>query len=452
MNALRLSEVAALLGVTQAGLDPALSSVAIDSRTPQENGLFVALRGERFDGHDFVGQAQAAGAVAALVDRSGDWDLPCLLVEDTRLALGRLAAALRSRLPVRLVGITGSNGKTTVKEMTASILRQCGPTLSTEGNLNNDIGVPLTLLRLDDQHAYGVIEMGASGQGEIAYLAGLVRPAVGLITNAGPSHLQGFGSLDGVASGKGELLQALPADATAVINAGDAYAPLWRDLAGARPVIDFGIGLATAVSAHAIEGSRFILRTPAGEARVQLPLPGRHNIMNALAAAAAATALAVPLAQIAGGLAATPSVPGRLNRRPALAGAVLLDDSYNANPNSLRVGLEVLAAEAGERWLVLGDMGELGGDARALHAQAGELARALGVQRLFAVGRLAPAAAAAFGRGGEAFENKAALSAHLAESLRPDVTVLIKGSRSSGMEQVVEALLAAESTQAAERG
>lgn len=452
MNALLLSEMAVMLGATQVGSDLRLSAVFTDSRMQQERGLFVALHGDRFDGHDFIEQAKAAGAGAALVDRAGDWGLPYLLVEDTRLALGRLAAAWRARLPVQLVGITGSNGKTTVKEMTASILRQCRPTLATEGNLNNDIGVPLTLLRLTAEHAYGVIEMGASRQQEIAYLADLVRPAVGLITNAGPSHLQGFGSLDGVARGKGELLQALPNDATAVINADDVYAPLWRDLAGTRQVVDFGLSPTAIVNAHSIDGSRFVLSAPSGETEVRLALPGRHNIMNALAAAAAAIALTIPLDQIARGLSQVPSVPGRLVRQSAMAGATLLDDSYNANPNSLRVGLEVLSEEPGERWLVLGDMGELGTDAEAMHAQAGELARVLGVQRLFAVGQLASTAAKAFGGDGEIFENKENLIARMREILHPQVTALVKGSRSSGMEQVVAALLAPDTVQAVKGG
>src|SRR5690625_3852789 len=321
MKALLLSEVAALLNKAWTGPELRLASVMTDSRKPQENSLFVALCGERFDGHDFIEQARSAGARAALVERDGDWGLPCLVVEDTRLALGQLAAALRAQLPVQLVGVTGSNGKTTVKEMIAAILREGAPTLATEGNLNNAIGVPLTLLRLDVEHAFGVIEMGASSQGEIAYLTELVRPAVGVITNVGPSHLHGFGSLIGVAQAKGELLQGLAAESVAVINADDDQAPLWRRLAGGRRVIDFGMTQPAAVSAQNVVGSGFQLQTPVGEVPVQLPLPGRHNIMNALAAAAAALALSIPLAQIASGLAAVPSIPGRLNRRAARAGA-----------------------------------------------------------------------------------------------------------------------------------
>ncbi|HEX5513988.1 MAG TPA: UDP-N-acetylmuramoyl-tripeptide--D-alanyl-D-alanine ligase [Gammaproteobacteria bacterium] len=450
MDTLMLSEIAALLDAPLVGADTRIEAVATDSRSLPAGALFVALRGERFDGHDFIAQALTAGAAAVLVDRPGDWGLPSLLVDDTRLALGRLASAWRQRLPVKLVAVTGSNGKTTVKEMTAAIMRQCGPTLATAGNLNNDIGMPLTLLRLTGEHAYAVVEMGASSLGEIDYLARLARPDVGIINNAGPAHLEGFGSQDAVARGKGEMVQALGPDAAAVINADDAYAPLWREYAAGRRVLDFAIEQPAAISARAIDGSRFILRTPTGEAVVTLPLPGRHNILNALAAAAAAIALGVPLAQIVTGLEAVPSVKGRLTRRAAVAGAWLLDDSYNANPNSLRAGLQVLAGEAGERWLVLGDMAELGPEAEALHAQAGETALALGIHRLFAVGRLAPAAAARFGGRGESFDSKAALLARLMELLEPGVTVLVKGSRSSGMEQVVEALLPAEPVQASQ--
>lgn len=451
MKPLMLSEIARLLDAEWHGSDVQVATVATDTRKLPAGSLFVALRGERFDAHDFLAQARDGGAVAALVDRAGDWPLPYVLVNDTRQALGRLAAALRARLAVKVIGITGSNGKTTVKEMTASILRQVGPTLFTEGNLNNDIGVPLTLFRLSDEHAYAVVEMGANHLGEIDYLARIAQPDVGLVTNAGSAHLEGFGSKEGIARGKGEMFQALPVSAAAVINADDAYADLWRQLAGNRRVIDFGIDKPAAVSAQDIQGSRFLLRTPTGEVPVELPLPGRHNIMNALAAAAVATALDVPLATIAAGLAATPVVKGRLNRRQALQGATVLDDTYNANPNSLRAGLDVLAAERGERWLVLGDMAELGPDAEELHAQAGEWALARGVYRLFTVGRLSAAASKRFGCHGEHFTNKTALISRLADALRPGVTVLIKGSRSSGMEQVVEALLVTDPAEAPKR-
>lgn len=451
MKPLMLSEIARLLDAEWRGADVQVVTVATDTRKLPAGSLFVALRGERFDAHDFMEQARDAGAAAALVDRAGEWPLPYVLVNDTRQALGRLAAALRARLTVKVIGVTGSNGKTTVKEMTASILRRVGPTLFTEGNLNNDIGVPLTLFRISEQDAYAVVEMGANHLGEIDYLARIAQPDVGVVTNAGSAHLEGFGSKQGIARGKGELFQALPVSATAVINADDAYADLWRQLADNRRVIDFAIDKPAAVSAHGIDGSRFLLRTPAGETAVSLPLPGRHNIMNALAAAAAATALDLPLPTIAAGLAATPVVKGRLNRRDALQGAIVLDDTYNANPNSLRAGLDVLAAERGERWLVLGDMAELGPDAEELHAQAGEWALARGVYRLFTVGRLAAAASKRFGGHGEHFTNKTALISRLADELRPGVTVLIKGSRSSGMEQVVEALLVTDPAEAPKR-
>lgn len=442
MEPMRLSEIAAVLGAPLRGADASIAAVAIDSRRLKPGELFVAISGQRFDGHDFIAAAAAAGAAGALVQRADDWGLPHIVVDDTRLALGRLARALRLRLPVRLVGVTGSNGKTTVKEMTASILRRLGPALHTEGNLNNDLGVPLTLLRLDRSHVFGVIEMGASHAGEIDYLARLAVPDVGVVTNAGPAHLAGFGSVDGVARAKGELFAALPEHGVAVINADDPYAALWRGLAGARRVIDFGLASAAAVTAERIVGSRFLLRVDTGRVEVELPLPGRHNVMNALAAAAAATALGAPLEAVAEGLAATPRVKGRLNWLDGIGGARLLDDTYNANPNSLRAALEVLAAEPGERWLALGDMSELGPQARELHARVGEWARELGVSRLFAVGPLAAEAARVFGPDGEHFPDKGALVTAVREGLRPGVAVLIKGSRVMGMEQVTQALTA----------
>jgi UDP-N-acetylmuramoyl-tripeptide--D-alanyl-D-alanine ligase len=442
VDAVKLFQIAAMLGAEAIGGDPLITGFSTDSRKLEPGQLFFALSGERFDGHDFLSAAREAGAAAAVVERPGDWGVPYVVVANARLALGALARALRLRLPAKLIGVTGSNGKTTVKEMLASILRQVGPTLFTEGNLNNDIGVPLTLFRLRPEHAFGVIEMGANHLREIDYLARVALPDVGLVNNAGRAHLEGFGSEDGVAQGKGEMFAALPSHGIAVINADDRYAPLWRQLAGERRVIDFGIDKPAAVRAEAIAGSRFLLKTLAGEAPVELPVPGRHNIMNALAAAAAATALDVPPSVIASGLAATPRVKGRLNWWPGVNGSRVLDDTYNANPNSLRAGLDVLAAEPGERWLVLGDMAELGADAAALHAQAGEWALAAGVRRLFAVGKLAGAAAERFGCGGTHYPDKTALVSAIQATAKPGVSILVKGSRSMRMEQVVADLAA----------
>lgn len=447
MRPLMLSELARALTTSVQGGDVEVADIVTDSRKPLAGALFVALAGPNFDGHDFLAAAKAAGAVAALVERAGDYPLPHLVVADTRAALGVLARHLRQGLAARVVGITGSNGKTTVKEMIAAILATQGETLATRGNLNNDIGVPLTLFRLQPEHRYAVIEMGANHAGEIEQLARIVSPDVGVVTNAGPAHLEGFGSIEGVAHAKGELFRELPPGGRAVINADDRYAPLWREFAGDRETIDFGLERAAAVTASELGPDGFSLHTPQGTARVRLPLPGRHNVLNALAASAVGHALGVPLADIVRGLEGLAAVKGRLQRSRGQRGARLIDDTYNANPASLRAGLAVLAAEGGRRVLVLGDMAELGSDAAQLHAQVGDWAREAGVDAVYAVGRMARHAVQRFGAGGRHFETKSALLAALRPELAEDVVVLVKGSRSAAMEEVV-AGLSAESGEA----
>lgn len=438
------SEIAALVGGRLVGNDTAVQGVGTDTRSLASSALFVALRGERFDGHEFVRRAASLGAVAALVDRQADVPLAQIVVADTLTALQRLAAAWRLRCPARVFAVTGSNGKTTVKEMLSAILRQGASALATRGNLNNHIGVPLTLLELESSHDYAVIELGANHPGEIALLTRLVRPNAGVITNAADAHLQGFGSREGVARAKGELFADLAADGNAVINADDHFAPLWAELAGDRRQVTFGMAHDADVRARAIEYdgalTRFRLVTPDGEAAVELPLAGRHNVANALAAAAASWSMNLPLPAIAAGLGETAPVAGRLQRRITKSGAVLIDDSYNANPSSLAAALEVLVAEGECGWLVLGDMGELGEGAEAAHAEAGRAARKAGVGRLFAVGELSAAAVHAFGEGARHFPDRDALIAALLEDLCPGVTLLVKGSRAAAMEQVVAAL------------
>lgn len=447
MIALQLSETGDLLDGRLIGADAAFRGVSTDTRTLQRGNLFVALEGPRFDGHDYLDQARVGGAAGAAVTRPGTIDLPQLVVGDTRLALGQLAGHWRSRFSIPLVGITGSNGKTTVKEMTAAILGGPDAVLATRGNLNNDIGVPLTLFGLDVDHRAAVIEMGANHSGEIAYLAGIARPSVGVVTNAGPAHLEGFGSLDGVARAKGELFSSLAHDATAVINADDPYASLWRGLAGTRSVIDFGLERTAAVSAkwEATEGgSRMTLRTPWGVADLQLRVAGRHNVLNALAAAAAALAAGASIEQIGVGLEAMRGVAGRLNMRRRRDGLAVIDDTYNANPASLDAALEVLAERGGATWVVLGDMAELGSDSAGLHAQMGRRIRAAGIHRLYALGSMAERAAVEFGSGAVAYRSMDALLAELLPAAEAPLTVLVKGSRRMGMERVVEALLSDE--------
>lgn len=444
MMAMQLSEAAALLHAQCSGADVRFAGISTDTRTLAAENLFFALSGPRFDGHDWLAQAQARDAAAAVVARPVQAPLSLLQVADTRLALGALARHWRMRFNLPVVGITGSNGKTTVKEMITAILAQRGPVLATQGNLNNDIGVPLTLARLGAEHCGAVIEMGANHLREIAYLVDLARPTVGIITNAGPAHLEGFGSLDGVAQGKGELFAGLPLEATAVINADDRFAALWRGLAKGRTQLSFGVqndaDVRASYSAQA-QGSAIRMHTPEGDVEVLLPLPGRHNVLNALGAAAAALAAGAGLADVKAGLESLGGVAGRLQRKTRADGGAVLDDTYNANPASLRAAIDVLRELPGESWLVLGDMGELGGDAAQLHAQIGAYAREAGIPRLFTLGKLSAEAARAFGAEAQSFDALNSLAAALREQLRPDITVLVKGSRSAGMERVVQALM-----------
>ncbi len=444
MKSLSLAFAARALGLEPPEGDRPLASVVIDSRRVRPGDLFVAIPGPRFDGHDFIDQAREAGAAAVMASRPGNYGLPSLVVDDTREALGRLGAAWRGEFAGPVVGITGSNGKTTVKEMTARLLAPLGPVWATQGNLNNELGVPLTLLALKAEHRAAVIEMGANHAGEIAYLSSLARPRVGVVTHAGPAHLEGFGSLEGVARAKGELFAALGADDTAVINRDDRFAPLWDELAAPARVVDFGLDPRAMVRAEAVEagpeGSRFRLITPAGETWLTLPLPGEHNVRNALAATAIALSLGVELEAVRAALESMTPVDGRLRPRRGLRGARVIDDSYNANPASLRAGLAVLAAYPGRRTLVLGDMAELGADAAEMHRQAGQTARSMGIDRLYAVGPLAAGAAETFGAQGRRFDTVEGLVEALLEDLDKEDTVLVKGSRSAGMERVVNVL------------
>jgi len=428
------------------GEDRAFAGVTTDSRKVREGCLYVALRGERFDGHDFVPAAIKAGAVGCVVERPCGEDFSQLIVKSSRRALGDMARAWRRRFSLPLVAVTGSNGKTTVKEMIASILGQQYKILATRGNLNNDIGVPLTLFDLGSEHQAAVIEMGANHPGEIDYLAGIALPDVAVVTNAGPAHLEGFGDLSGVARAKGELFTRLPPDGTAIINRDDEFYDLWRALAGERKVLSFGLHAEADIQARReflteTGGETFILHTPRGESRVRLGLVGRHNTLNALAAAAACYAEGVDIPHIVTGLERVVPVAGRLQFLRGLRGALVCDDTYNANPLSLKAALEALSELPGPRWLVLGDMGELGPEGERLHREAGALARDLGVQRLFGLGQLCAAAVESFGAGGQHFARLEDLLAALLPGISKEHRVLVKGSRSMRMERVVQALV-----------
>lgn len=448
---MQLSAAAQLLSAEPPGVDVEFQGVSTDTRSLQHGNLFVALSGPNYDGHRFVSEAAAKGAAAALVSERVDVALPQITVAQTRTSLGQLATAWRARFSLPLIGVTGSNGKTTVKEMIAAILTQGGPLLVTHGNLNNDIGVPLTLFRLDSKQRYAVIEMGANHAGEIATLTRIAQPTIALITNAGPSHLEGFGSIEGVAHAKGEIYSGLDANGIAIINADDHYAPLWRTFAGKRRSLSFGLAQPADVSAQweaRTNGSLLQLVTPAGRLALHLKLPGKHNVMNALAATAAALAAEAPLTDIQHGLETMEPVAGRLQLRPSYRGSRLIDDSYNANPASLAAGLAVLAIQPGAKWLVLGDMAELGADAERLHHEVGHIAHTSGVNRLYCVGALSREAAKGFGHGAHHFATQdeliAALIAALTHNHADDVTLLVKGSHSAQMERVAAALTATE--------
>ena len=451
-----LSDFAKSCEGTLKGADRAYTGVSTDTRTLKSGELFVALRGPRFNANDFVAAAASAGAAGAVVDTPVISPLAQIVVADTQTALSRSAAAWRGRFSMPIVGVAGSNGKTTVKEMTAAILERAGPTLATRGNLNNHIGVPLTLHRLDATQRFAVIEIGANRAGEVADLVKLTRPDVGLITNAGAEHLEGFGSLEGVARAEGEMVAGLDPGATAVINADDEFAALWRGMARGK-VSTFGIENAADFSAtdiHTTIGTsgfvtRFELRAPAGVAPIELHLAGGHNVLNALCAAAAATAAGASLDDVRSGLATMRPVPGRLQLKTAPSGAWIVDDSYNANPSSMKAGIEVLASVDARRWLVMGDMGELGSFADDSHGEIGRFARDHHVDRLFATGKLSALAVEAFGQGGEWFADTESLARAVNSELTREVCVLIKGSRSNRLERVVEALVGASSSPSA---
>jgi UDP-N-acetylmuramoyl-tripeptide--D-alanyl-D-alanine ligase len=443
-----LRDAAQLLGGHLVGEDRPYGAVSTDSRTLNPGALFVALRGPNFDGSAFVTAAAARGAIGALVEHAAACSLPQVVVPDALRALQELAKGWRAEFTLPVVAVAGSNGKTTAKEMTAAILSRMGLCMATHGNLNNHIGVPVTLMRLESSHRSAVIEMGANRVGDVAELMRLVQPTVGLITNAGAEHLEGFGNLDGVAKGEGETVACLGADATAIINADDAYAAYWRGVAGAKRILTFGMHAGADFAARnviqAIErgefATRFTLVCPLGERSIMLKAGGAHNIGNALAAAAAAAAAGASLDEIALGLGDFRAVSGRLQLKPGVRDSWIIDDSYNANPSSVRAGLEVLRSLAGAKWLVLGDMAELGESSQDSHAHIGSYARDCGIKRLFAVGPLSSRAVETFGSGGEWFADADSLTRRLQAELSHGVTVLVKGSRVNRLERVVQAL------------
>jgi len=447
MIAFSLKQLADITGGTLFGIDGTIEAVTTDTRKITAGCLFIALKGERFDAHDFAEDAVKAGSSALLVSKRLPVDVAQVVVADTRLALGRIAGWVRQQSSARVVALTGSSGKTSVKEMTAAILRECGETLYTAGNLNNDIGVPLTLLRLTAEHQYAVIELGANHQGEIAYTTELTRPESALVNNLAAAHLEGFGSLAGVAKAKGEIFHGLPLHGTAIINSDSNDWPHWQTSLQGKTVWRFSPEqqadsdfYASKVS-FSTRGTLFVLHTPQGEIDITLPLPGRHNIANALAAAALALSVGAPLSAVRQGLTSLQAVPGRLFPIVLDADRLLLDDSYNANVGSMTAAAQVLAEMPGYRVMIVGDMGELGEDAAECHRQVGEAIRLAGIDKVLSTGSLSHDISDASGVG-EHFSDKALLSTRALALLseHQKITVLVKGSRSSAMEQIVRTL------------
>ncbi|MDN3525495.1 UDP-N-acetylmuramoyl-tripeptide--D-alanyl-D-alanine ligase [Halomonas sabkhae] len=441
-----VSDVARALGAEPPRQDAALTSIVTDTRRLEPGALFVALVGERFDAHRFLAEAREAGAVAALVETRQDDPLAQIEVADTRLALGLLGRERRRVWAGPLAAVTGNSGKTTVKQMLAGILSRGGETLATHGNLNNDFGAPMTLLGLTAEHRRAVVELGANHLGEIAWTTSLALPDVAVITNVTGAHVGEFGGMGRIAQAKGEILAGLSATGVAVLNRDDPYFPLWASLAAPREVLDFGLqgqGRLRAETLACDEQGRyaFTLFFDGRElGRIQLPLIGRHNVSNALAAAGAALAMNVDPSDVLAGLVEVEPVAGRMGILAGRNGARLLDDTYNANPGAVKAALDALASLPAPRWCLLGAMGELGDASAAWHAEVGHHARALGIDFLGTLGEAALPASQAFGEAGYHFNDREALTRHVLHHLPPAASVLVKGSRSTGMEEVVAAL------------
>lgn len=441
---MRLSNVATLLDVPCA-TDIQFTGICIDSRQVKPGNLFIAIRGEHFDGHDFIANAIEQGAAALVCSQAIEGcTIPYLLVADTLQALARIATAHRQALSPDVIALTGSNGKTTVKEMIAAILPK--PSHATLGNLNNHIGVPLSLLKLTDEHRYAVFELGANHPGEIAYTVAMVSPKVTLINNIAPAHIEGFGSIEGVAQAKGEIHQGLMEGGTAVINADDAYEHFWDSLLEDKKVIRFSAAHPADVYArdmvfNADGCGQFFLVTPQGEAKIELRVPGLHNVRNALAASACTYALGISLADIVIGLQQFGGVSGRMTFRHGKNDSLVIDDTYNANLRSSLTALDVLATRQGKRIFVFGDMGELGEWTEQHHQEVGAAARAHGIEVLMTCGVSSEAAAQAYGTNGKHYHRQEDLIQDLMTQLDKNTTVLVKGSRSSTMEKIVHQLV-----------
>ncbi|MEN9596338.1 MAG: UDP-N-acetylmuramoyl-tripeptide--D-alanyl-D-alanine ligase [Pseudomonadota bacterium] len=446
---MKLSEIATCVNGQLVGDDSLANGVSIDTRTLQKGNLYIAIAGKTFDGHDFVELAEKAGAIAVLTHKKLETNLLQIVVNDTHLALAELAGAWRKKMNLNIIGVTGSNGKTTTKEMLAAILSVNNSVLFTQGNLNNDIGVPLTLLKISPEHRYAAIEMGANHAGEIAYTSRVANADVVIITNVGAAHLEGFGDVNGVAHAKGEIIETLNPNGIGILNADDAFFDYWKNVADSRKVITFGLSKNANVRAENIDVkienhqfvTRFDLKIGSSEIKINLPLAGNHNVLNALAATAATLALDIPLAQIKQGLETMSPVKGRLQLLRGRLGSTLINDTYNANTSSLKAALNVLEKCDGEHWVVLGAFGELGDDTERLHFEMAETLKNFGVKRLFAVGELTQQTVTAFGENAQHFSSQTELLQTITPLLTGNETILIKGSRSQRMENITTALV-----------
>ncbi|MEX0963623.1 MAG: UDP-N-acetylmuramoyl-tripeptide--D-alanyl-D-alanine ligase [Pseudohongiellaceae bacterium] len=443
-----LSQLAQEIDGDLLGEDVMFSNVSTDTRSLEKGDLYLALVGENFDGNNFIADAQSKGACGALVSRAIDSSIPLLRVDDTHCALGKLSSIARRRSTAKVVALTGSQGKTTVKEMLGSILASAGPCLATEANLNNTIGVPLTLLKIEERHQYVVIEMGANSAGEIAFSVAATKPDIALITNASPAHIEGFGSLQGIVSAKGEIIDGLQLDGVVILNADDAHVHEWVARAGQRRTVKFSYSNAAGDSHYFVSAveelsdgtSRFNLHTPQGETSLTLGFLGRHNILNAVAASAAAIEAGATLNNVAAGLGNLDPVAGRLSRVPGMNGCSLIDDSYNASPSSFFAAIDVMSGLGGQKILIMGDMKELGADTDSAHISVGEYASKAAIDEFWATGEKSRLAIDSYAGKGRHFESKEELITELKAISNPELTVLIKGSRGAKMNDVVNAL------------
>jgi UDP-N-acetylmuramoyl-tripeptide--D-alanyl-D-alanine ligase len=448
---LMLSEIAKAVNGRMQGSDVLCESIGIDSRNIIKNQLFIAIKGERFDGNNYAEEALKQGAVAVLISNESASLTPAIIVADTRLALGQLAKYWRLKFSLPLIAVTGSNGKTTVKEMISAILVAAkGSVLATKGNLNNDIGMPLTLLKIRTEHAAAVIEMGMNHEGEIRYLTNIAQPNIAVINNAGTAHIGELGSREAIARAKGEIFEGLTDGGIAIINADNHFAGYWKTLNLKRKVITFGLDNQSDISAtYQMDGNSTLLnlKTPSGTIEFKLSVLGVHNIQNALAASAACYAVKISNEDIAKGLAVFGAVEGRLNWLSASNGAVVIDDTYNANPDSMKAAIDVLANQKGIKIFVMGDMAELGADASEMHSEIGSYAKQKGISQLLTFGDLSARASNAFGESAQHYTHLARLVAYLKHLLDANTTVLVKGSRFMQMEQVVDQILEKNNSQ-----